>query len=130
MAARLESVHPVLGSSDLAASIAFYERLGFRLTFQDRPAGPTYAAVERDGVELHLQRHDREQCASGHDRPVYRFVVADVDGLYTALREAGAIPEPNPARSPWMRPADTPWGTREFHVLDPDGNGLQFCRSL
>jgi hypothetical protein len=25
-------------------------------------------------------------------------------------------------------PGDTPWGTREFHVLDPDGNGLQFYR--
>jgi hypothetical protein len=25
---------------------------------------------------------------------------------------------------------DTSWGTREFHVRDPDRNGLQFYRSL
>jgi hypothetical protein len=26
--------------------------------------------------------------------------------------------------------ADTGWGTREFHVRDADGNGLQFYRDL
>jgi len=25
---------------------------------------------------------------------------------------------------------DTNWGTREFHVRDPDGNGLQFYADL
>jgi uncharacterized glyoxalase superfamily protein PhnB len=25
---------------------------------------------------------------------------------------------------------DTSWGTREFHVRDPDGNGLQFYADL
>jgi catechol 2,3-dioxygenase-like lactoylglutathione lyase family enzyme len=128
MAARLESVHPVLMSSDLSASIAFYERLGFRQTFQDRPVGPTYAGVGRDGVELHLQLHDRVQWACRHDRPTYRFLVADVEGFFAMLREAGAIPKPG-AGSPWASPGDTPWGTREFHVLDPDGNGLQFYSS-
>ena len=27
-------------------------------------------------------------------------------------------------------PADTPWGTREFHLRDPDLNGLQYYRTL
>jgi hypothetical protein len=26
--------------------------------------------------------------------------------------------------------SDTSWGTREFHVRDPDRNGLQFYRDL
>ena len=30
---------------------------------------------------------------------------------------------------PWGKPGDTPWGTREFHVHDPDRNGLQFYRA-
>ena len=31
--------------------------------------------------------------------------------------------------SPWGMPADTPWGTREFHLRDPGGNVLQFYQS-
>ena len=32
--------------------------------------------------------------------------------------------------SPWALPGDTPWGTREFHVRDPGGNGLHFYQVL
>src|SRR5206468_1310751 len=58
MAVRLESVQPVLASSDVAASISFYERLGFKVAFRDRAVDPKYVALRRDGVELHLQWHD------------------------------------------------------------------------
>jgi catechol 2,3-dioxygenase-like lactoylglutathione lyase family enzyme len=126
---RLEAVHPVLGARDVAASIRFYLRLGFSLTFQDRPRDPRYAGVARDGVELHLQWQNEIQWAYPSDRPTYRFVVQDVDALYTALRRAGAIAEKAPGDSPWRVPGDTHWGTREFHVRDPDGNGLQFYRA-
>ena len=118
---RLLAVHPVLMSSDVRASIAFYERLGFKLGFQDDPAKPRYAGIIRDSVELHLQWHDE---AKSGDRPVYRFLVDDVDALFTELGDAVGQQQ-----SPWRKPGDTPWGTREFHVRDPDGNGLQFYRS-
>jgi catechol 2,3-dioxygenase-like lactoylglutathione lyase family enzyme len=127
---QLEAVHPVLMSRDVAASIHFYGRLGFALSFQDRPADPRYAAVARDGVELHLQWQDGSQWAHPIDRPTYRFVVQDVDGFYAELRDAGALAGQVPGQSPWLAPGNTPWGTREFHVLDPDGNGLQFYRAL
>jgi uncharacterized glyoxalase superfamily protein PhnB len=78
--------------------------------------------VRRDGVELHLQWHDAVEEWTG-DRPTYRFVVADVDGLHREFRAAGVRENIRPV-------ADTAWGTREFHVRDPDGNGLQFYRSL
>jgi catechol 2,3-dioxygenase-like lactoylglutathione lyase family enzyme len=130
MAPRLESVHPVLMSRDVADSVRFYERLGFSLTFQDSPLHPRYAAVMRDGVVLHLQWHDEAQWAYPVDRPTYRFVVRDVDALYAELRDNGALEAPATGHSPWLSPADTPWGTREFHVRDPDGNGLQFYRVL
>lgn len=126
---RLEAVHPVLASSDLAASLRFYEHLGFALLFQDDPASPRYAVIRRDGVELHLQWHDRSQWAHPGDRPTFRFVVSDVDALYAQLESKGALPDPEASGSPWARPGDTPWGTREFHLRDPDGNGLQFYRS-
>ncbi len=130
MAGTLECVEPVLMASDLEGSIAFYARLGFRLVFQDDPASPRYAGVARDGISLHLQWHAKSQWACTHDRPTYRFIVEDVDALYASFRASGAITDRDLSRSPWAVPGETPWGTREFHVLDPDGNGLQFYRPL
>ena len=130
MTMTLESVQPVLMSSDVLASVEFYARLGFTVSFQDDTRDPRYACVRRDGVELHLQWQDRSQWAYPIDRPTYRFPVGEVDALYLEFRESGAIPRPVEGGSPWQSPGDTPWGTREFHLRDPDGNGLQFYRPL
>lgn len=118
-ATKLAAVHPVLASRDVTASIQFYTALGFRETFRDSPSAPRYAAVSRDGVELHLQWHDAEEWAHPGDRPVYRFCVVNVDGLFQELTQGDSSLD----RTDVM---DTAWGTREFHVRDPDGNGLQF----
>lgn len=123
MQPRIDAVHPVLGSRDVGASIRFYEQLGFVRAFVDDAGSPRYAAVVRDGVELHLQWHDAKEWTHPGDRPTYRFVVADVDGLYREFREAGVLDHIRPV-------SDTSWGTRAFHVRDPDGNGLQFYRAL
>jgi catechol 2,3-dioxygenase-like lactoylglutathione lyase family enzyme len=128
LAARIEAVHPVLMSRDVAVSVRFYAQLGFRVTFQDDPVQPTYAAIRRDDVELHLQWQDAGQWAYPVDRATYRFVVPDVDALYTEFASQPALDEALRSDSPWRRPGDTPWGTREFHLRDPDGNGLQFYR--
>ena len=127
MSILLQAVHPVLMSGDPSRSVVFFARLGFAVTFQDRPASPRYVAVTRDGVTLHLQWQDESQWACTHDRPTYRFLVRDVDGLFATFQSAGAIA---PSNSPWAAPGDTPWGTREFHILDPDGNGLHFYYPL
>ena len=127
MSIALEAVHPVLMSSDPSRSVLFFARLGFTVAFQDRPASPSYVAISKDGVTLHLQWQDSLQWACAHDRPTYRFLVQDVDGLFEAFQSAGAIAS---SSSPWAAPGDTAWGTREFHILDPDGNGLQFYRPL
>lgn len=118
----VESVQPVLGVRDVEASIAFFTRLGFRAVFRDDPARPRYAAVQRDAVELHLQWHDASAWESPGDRPTIRFVVDDPDSLLAEFRAAGVVTDITPVR-------DTPWGTREFHLRDPDRNGLQFYRS-
>ncbi len=129
--ARLESVHPVLMCRDVAASVGFFERLGFVAIFQDDSKAPRYAALERDSVQIHLQWADASQWAHPVDRPAYRFVVSDVDALYGDFESRQALDRPSDeTRSPWHRPGDTPWGTREFHLRDPDGNGLHFYRAL
>jgi len=115
----LLAVHPVLAARSVNDSLRFYQALGFVLRFADDAQDPRYAVITRDAVELHLQWADAAQFVAGLDRPVYRFVVQDVDALHQAWAE--------PASSgPYAKPADTPWGTREFHLRDPAGNGLQF----
>ncbi|MDX1579200.1 MAG: glyoxalase/bleomycin resistance/extradiol dioxygenase family protein, partial [Gemmatimonadota bacterium] len=86
----IESVQPVLMSSDIARSVGFFERLGFRMSFVDDGDAPRYAGVERDGIELHLQWHDEVQWTAGIDRPTYRFTVRDVDALHAELERSGA----------------------------------------
>lgn len=117
-------------SSDVRASCRFYERLGFVTGFQDDPAEPKYAGVVRDGVEIHLQWQSKDQFSHSLDRPTYRFLVRDVDALYADFQSRGVITEKTTGQGPWRTPGKTPWGTREFHLQDPDGNGLHFYRAL
>ncbi|MBL8865505.1 MAG: VOC family protein [Gemmataceae bacterium] len=117
------AVQPVLPVRDVPAAIRFYERLGFRCSFADDPASPRYAAVNRNGVELHLQWHDAADFRSlESDTLMLRFVVDNPDALFEEYQKQGVVPEGKTVR-------DTPWGTREFAFFDPDGNGLTFYRS-
>lgn len=122
MKAALQAVHPVLMVRDVAASIRFYAHLGFQFAFADADVDPKYAGVRRDHVELHFQWHVAEDFSSG-DRPTYRFLVHEVDAL-SAEFSSGQLELDRTDVS------DTPWGTREFHLRDPDRNGLQFYRLL
>lgn len=118
MAARILQVIPVLMVRDVAAALRFYAGLGFVERLRDEPADPRYAGVRRDGVDLHFQWHDAAEWDGRSDRPSYRFPVDDPDALWREIadgRAAGAV-------------FDAPWGTREFHLRDPDGNVLQFFR--
>jgi catechol 2,3-dioxygenase-like lactoylglutathione lyase family enzyme len=130
MAATIQALIPVLMSNDVARSIAFYRLLGFVPAFQDDDSAPRYAALVRDGIELHLQWQDAGQWAHPIDRPTYRFVVPEVDVLHAEFVRSGAMATQAAAPGPLHLPAETPWGTREFHLRDPDGNGLQFYREL
>ena len=130
MRADLQAVHPVLAARDVAQLVQFYKCLGFTLVFQDAPTNPKYAGVQRDSVQLHIQWADEEQWAYPTDRPVFRFMVSDVDALYREFVESGAVGSASGQGSPWATPSDTPWGTREFHILDPSKNGLHFYRPL
>lgn len=122
----MTAVIPVLIARDVQASLAFYAGLGFAVDFKDDDASPRYAGVSRDGVALHLQWQDAAHWANALDRPVYRFRVADVAKAYAEFDASGAMASNAASTSPWRMPAHTPWGTFEFHLRDPDGNGLQF----
>jgi catechol 2,3-dioxygenase-like lactoylglutathione lyase family enzyme len=130
MKATLQAVHPVLAAPDVEKSVQFYERLGFKLVFQDPPTDPKYAVIQRDGVELHIQWAGADQWAYPTDRPAYRFIVSDVDALFKDFADSGCINPQTGRGSPWAAPADTPWGTREFHLRDPGQSSLQFYQPL
>jgi catechol 2,3-dioxygenase-like lactoylglutathione lyase family enzyme len=123
MAARLEAIQPVLMVRDVAAALAFYGRLGFKHIFSDSIDKPKYAGIRRDSVEMHVQWHDSSEWDSPNDRPTYRIVVSNVDQLFDEFNASNLNFDRTAIR-------DTAWGTREFHVRDPDGNGLQFYRNL
>lgn len=125
MTAHLLAAYPVLGAPDLPRTIAFFEALGFVVRFVDDPVLPRYAAVRRDAVELHLQWMAAVPVAPDGDRPVTRILVDDVDALFrersAALTALGIV-----SSGPYGTPADAPWGTREWHLHDPAGNGVQW----
>jgi catechol 2,3-dioxygenase-like lactoylglutathione lyase family enzyme len=118
--ARVVAVQPVLMVRDVARALAFYARLGFAELFRDAPE-PRYAGTRRQGADLHLQWQSPSAWDQPGDRPSYRFVVPDVDALFDEYRSLEL--DRNEL-------SDTSWGTREFHVRDPDGNVLQFYRNL
>jgi catechol 2,3-dioxygenase-like lactoylglutathione lyase family enzyme len=120
--ATLLEVQPILPARNVADLAAFYTgKLGFDLIFQDDADDPRYAAVRREGAELHLQWQHPSHWIDGQDRPTFRIMVDDPDALFDEFEKAGALP-------PGKQVRDTDWGTREFAFYDPDGNGLSFYR--
>jgi len=110
------SAVPSLPVSNERRAVAFYqEALGLReLTDGDVGLG----ILVRDAVELHLWVADGS--APGAERHFAgsascRIEVTETAPLYEHCDALGVV-HPN------ARIRDTPWGTREFGVLDPDGN--------
>jgi catechol 2,3-dioxygenase-like lactoylglutathione lyase family enzyme len=129
-------VNPVLPVTNMAAAIRFYiEKLGFRLLFKDpadidlqnpNPIHPSYAVVGRDQIRLHLQSHNPDNPDDRSEPLHIRFRIDDVDGLYTEYQTSQAIVLTGFSGMPL---GDTPWGTREFGLYDPDKHGLFFYRN-
>jgi catechol 2,3-dioxygenase-like lactoylglutathione lyase family enzyme len=121
---------PALPVREIARSVRFYcDLLGFTL----HHAADAFAIVQRDAVELHLwaAADDSWQSRAG-GAPVVsgaesflagtascRFEVEGVDELYRALEGLGILHKHGAL-------ADKPFGTREFHVVDPDNNLVTF----
>ncbi len=112
--------HPILGTRDIQRAIAFYtEKLGFELAFRDDVDSPNYVGFRRDAVELHMQFQFAHEMGTIR----LRFLVEDPDVLFDQYLGRGLECTPNGLR-------DTPWGTREFALYDPDRNALTFYRQL
>lgn len=115
-APRFLSAVPALPVSDERRAVAFWEGvLGFE---ELRDGDQGLGICVRDDVEVHLWVADGS--APGAERHLAgsascRLRVSAVDDLYAHCRQAGVVHPRAPLQ-------DQPWGTREFGVLDPDGN--------
>ena len=104
---------------DVLQSVEHYrDVLGFRIEFTyGEPA--FYAGVERDNVAIHLQAASETKRQPGHG--AINVFVTGVDALYQELKSRGA--------RTMEEPADRPYGTRDFDIVDLDGNQLCFGES-
>lgn len=108
---------PLLPSRSIAATLAFYERLGFA---GEAMAGDTYAIATRGELELHFFLHRELRPEQSHFQCYLR--VGDANALHRAFAKAGL-----PANGiPRLTPVETkPWGMLEFALVDGDGTLLR-----
>ena len=132
--ARLGGAIPALPALSVSASVAFYnDRLGFDTLHHDGG----FAVLARDDAIVHLWESSDESWRGREDvaeRPVCsgaesflsgtascRIEVDGVDELYVELRAADVL---HPVSVEGVSATD--FGTREFAVLDRDGNLISF----
>ena len=108
-----------LATADMAASVDFYDTLGFDLVVGGPEAAFTTYRAGRSFLNVQL-----DPAWVPSDRVWGRaiFWVDDVDAVHDRAVRAGFEPEADPA--------DAPWGERFFHLRDPAGHELSFARRL
>ncbi len=121
---------PVIKSGDLKRSVDFYTRvLDFERKWpghEEREMANGVVDLIRDGAELQLSRH----AGDGVFGSVNRVFVDDVDERYATFRERGLDTAKRPESPVHTAPVNQTWGLREFSVIDPDGNHLNFCMPI
>lgn len=116
-----QTVIPQLRMVSAARSLPFYvDQLGFTIDWEHRfePGFPLFVQITRAGQTIFLTEHTGD-CEPGG--AVY-FIVPDVDSLQAEFSARGVVPE--------HAAEDTPWGTREMLLRDPDGNRLRFATEI
>ena len=135
----LSQTIPAMPVRDTGRGVAFYrDRLGFDVVHQEGG----FAIVSRDDAVLHLWEASDESWRQRElldvERPVRsgaesfiagtascRILADDVDRLYEELRRSDVLHAVSRDGV-----SETDFGTREFAVLDLDGNLLTFFRAV
>lgn len=125
-----ERTIPILPCPSIDEVLAFYEALGFAVTYrQERPN--TFAVVQRGGIELQffvLKGLDPNASYS-----TCYVLTDDVDRLYEAFTSGiGAALGRVPTRGvPRIGPVrDQSYGVRQFIVVDPGGNYVRIGQPI
>ena len=111
----LNRAAPVLASLDIERTVSFYcSKLGFARVYVE-PGG--WGIVSRDNVQIHFWPCQERHIAENTSCRVY---VDGIDELFNELNAQGVVHPKAPLQ-------DKPWGSREFGVLDEDGNLITFA---
>jgi len=100
-----------LPAADVAASVAFYRRLGFE-QIVDSPHYARFRSIEGDAT---FSVHRVESLAAPSPTVVY-FECADLDATVRDLQSRGVVFT--------QAPRDEPWLWREARLADPAGNAI------
>ena len=111
---------PILAARDIAETIDFYGKLGFAVVRLYDAFGPPYLLMRRDDVELHFV-HTPETDPEESDAGCY-LRIEDAQAVYDDWAPLG-LAEVHP-------PKETPWGMREFFIVDPSGNLIRIGTPL
>lgn len=125
-----ERTIPILPCRSIDDVLAFYEALGFAVTYrQERPN--TFAVVERGGIELQffvLKGLDPSASYS-----TCYVLTSDVDGLYESFTSGarGALGRVPTRGVPRIGPVrNMSYGVRQFIVVDPGGNYIRIGQPI
>jgi lactoylglutathione lyase len=127
--------HVGLPVTDLGASRAFYQRLGFEsameATFPHAEGQGQVAMMQRGELVLELYQMPEPELSQVRQRADGRidhiaFDVDDIDEAYATLQAEGfEMLEPQPSfLNFWAR------GCKFFNIAGPDGERLEFCQIL
>jgi catechol 2,3-dioxygenase-like lactoylglutathione lyase family enzyme len=133
------NVTPILNVADVPASIAWFEKLGWKRHFSWNSGGMIACAADanaagpanfagigsgkcemflcRDGQGSRggpLPRHAQDDDTGGVWMSWWVASPAEVDAVHALAIEHGMTVT--------RQPADEPWGVREFHLRHPDGH--------
>jgi catechol 2,3-dioxygenase-like lactoylglutathione lyase family enzyme len=114
---RVDGITPILNVSDVKASLAWFEALGWERGFVWDEQGfgaddPTFASIRSGEAEIFLCLDDQGT------RPVWMsWFLPGREDLDAACARAGEL-----GYEISRPPLDEPWGIREFHLRHPDGH--------
>jgi predicted enzyme related to lactoylglutathione lyase len=101
--------------AEVAAAVAFYEKLGFEVAgsfTQPGEDGPAWVSLRSGGAELMLARAS-EPVVAAQQAVLFYLYCPDLAAMHDRLAAAGLAP------GPVARPFYNPEG--EFRLVDPDG---------
>ncbi len=121
---QFQQLTPVWFTDDIPRTLCYYEEtLGFQMNF-DYGDPVFYAAVSRDGLQIHLRHLDELPAKEEREADIIDLyvTVADVDRLYSELAGRGVQVVYGPAKQEY--------GMKEFYVEDCHGYRLGFGQPI
>ncbi len=101
---------PVLASLDIAASLHFFNKLGF----ETRDFGDSnYGIAVREHIEIHFWL-----CADRH--------IAENTSCYVRVNDIHGLRAEFAGRIDVGEVVETPWGMEELYIYDPSGSLVKF----